>query len=160
MCPSNQLYDTVDNNLIAYGVHLTDLSSISQNAEVTQSVVETDDTIGSAEATRSADTNIAGATGKAETGSGDVNGTIDDAVTADATGTADTTGTADATGTAEPDGVCRLRDCGFNCATKNVEGRSANGHDNTECWDKNGDIDNSIVAKDNLDRTVGCFKST
>ena len=37
-----------------------------------------------------------------------------------------------------------LRDCGFNCATKNEEGRHADGHDNTECWDKNGDVDNSI----------------
>ena len=55
MCRSNQLYDTVDSNLIAYGEDLTDLSSISQNVEVAQSVVETDDTIGSAEATGSAD---------------------------------------------------------------------------------------------------------
>ena len=51
MCRSNQLYDTVDNNLIAYGVDLTDLSSSSGFA----------DTITTADAT-----------GKAQAGSGDV----------------------------------------------------------------------------------------
>ena len=91
MCRSNQLYDTIDKNLIAYGVDLTDLSSVSQNTEVAQSVVETDDIIDSAEATGSADTiTTADATGKAETGSGDVITTADDTSTADANGTAET----------------------------------------------------------------------
>ena len=55
-------------------------------------------------------------------------------------------------------GVCWLRDCGFNCAAENEQGQNANNHENTDPWDQNGDVDQTVVTEDNLDSTVGCFK--